>query len=179
MDLDTIYDWAKTIMLAAVAALMIRLFFITPVIVEGQSMMPTLEDDSRMIINKVGYMLDEPDRFDVVVFNAEEGKDYIKRIIGLPGEQIAYENNRLYINGMEMEEPFLQTAVDEIETADFELPLLSADQVVPEDHVFVMGDNRSNSRDSRQIGFVPVSEIVGEANVVFWPPEHIQMINKQ
>ncbi len=70
-------------------------------------MMPTLENGDRMIVNKIGYMIGEPNRFDIVVFHAPEGKDYIKRVIGLPGDHIEYKNDQLYINGEPIEEPYL------------------------------------------------------------------------
>ena len=83
-----LWEWIKILVIAAVLAAVIRYFLFTPIIVDGESMMPTLEDRDRMIVNKLSYVVGEPDRFDVVVFHASEEKDYIKRVIGLPGEYI-------------------------------------------------------------------------------------------
>ena len=135
-------------------------------------MMPTLEHGDRMIVNKIGYTVGEPDRFDIIVFHAPEEKDYIKRIIGLPGDHIAYENDQLYINGEAVEEPYLDEYKEGISgtlTEDFTIEEIINEKTIPEDTVFVMGDNRRESKDSRIIGVVPVDEVIGSTNFVFWP----------
>ena len=78
-----------------VLAAIIRFFLFTPIVVDGESMMPTLENGDRMVVNKIGYMVGEPDRFDIVVFHAPEQKDYIKRVIGLPGDHVEFKNDQL------------------------------------------------------------------------------------
>jgi signal peptidase I len=87
------YEWIKALIGALAIAVIIRSFFFTPIVVDGASMNPTLQDQDRMIVTKIG----EPKRFDIVVFHAPEGKDYIKRVIGLPGDRIEYKNDVLYI----------------------------------------------------------------------------------
>ncbi|TVP88142.1 MAG: signal peptidase I [Alkalicoccus sp.] len=168
----------KIAAVTAIAALIVREFVFANYIVYGQSMMPTIQDGERIIVNKIDYEWREPERFDLIIFHADEDSDYIKRIIGLPGDDIYYENDTLYVNGEEVEEEFLEETRSEngteIFTDDFTLQDLTDELVVPEDHVFVMGDNRKNSIDSRQIGFIPEEEIVGKANMAFWPPQSIR-----
>jgi signal peptidase I len=83
-------EWIKAISIAVIIAAIIRFFFFTPIVVDGETMMPTLHDQNRMIVNKISYKIGGPDRFDVVVFHAPGGKDYIKRVIGLPGVHVEY-----------------------------------------------------------------------------------------
>lgn len=136
--------------------------FFTPVVVDGASMQPTLEDHDQLLVTNIG----EPERFDIVVFHATEKKDYIKRIIGLPGDHIAYKNDVLYINGEAYKEPYLAKHKQKIKngvlTSDFELQNTAVNSyTVPKGHVFVLGDNRRISNDSRYIGAIPIDNIVG------------------
>ncbi|WP_419893708.1 signal peptidase I [Oceanobacillus kimchii] len=177
-------DWIKALLLAFGLAFLVRMFLFAPIIVEGPSMFPTLHDRDQMIVNKLSYTISEPERFDIVVFHAPTQKDFIKRIIALPGEHVAVEDNTLYINGEEVEEPFLNEQKENLQsyqtlTNDFTLEQLPGNyDVVPEGHVFVLGDNRSNSTDSRMIGVVPMEELVGEASFVYWPFDRIHLIGK-
>ena len=169
---NEVWEWSKALLIAFGLAAIIRFFFFTPIVVDGESMMPTLEHGDRMIVNKIGYTVGEPDRFDIIVFHAPEEKDYIKRIIGLPGDHIAYENDQLYINGEAVEEPYLDEYKEGISgtlTEDFTIEEIINEKTIPEDTVFVMGDNRRESKDSRIIGVVPVDEVIGSTNFVFWP----------
>ena len=167
------WEWIKALLIAFGLAALIRIFLFTPIVVDGISMMPTLEDGDRMIVNKIGYTIGEPDRFDIVVFHAPEQKDYIKRIIGLPGDKVEYRDDILYINGEPLEEPYLNQYKEEVAdsplTEDFTLEGKLNSEVVPKDHVFVLGDNRRKSKDSRHIGVVPIDEIIGNTKIVFWP----------
>lgn len=178
---NEIWEWAKAIIIAVIVVGGIRFFLFEPVLVDGQSMMPTLEDGERIIVNKIGYSLGEPERFDIVVFRASEEEDYVKRIIGLPGDHIAYENDGLFINGEAQEEPYLSALKEEQSvgnlTLDFTLEELLAIEEIPEGHVFVLGDNRENSTDSRIIGLVPVEEIKGSASFVFWPLDEMGFVD--
>ena len=144
------------------AIIFIRTFIATPVRVNGSSMFSTLLDGEIMILNKIGYKFNEIERFDIVVVHTDNNK-IIKRVIGLPGETLKYENNTLYINGQEIDEKFLNE-----ETEDFELSSLGYDKI-PRDCYFVVGDNRDNSRDSRMIGCVTSDEIQGKASLVIYP----------
>src|SRR5699024_2638722 len=95
---NELFDWIKAIIIALIIAFLIRGFVVSPIIVDGPSMQPTLYDRDQMIVNKFTYHFSEPEEFDIVVFHATEEKDYIKRVIGLPGEHVEVKNNQLYIN---------------------------------------------------------------------------------
>ncbi|MGM9927494.1 MAG: signal peptidase I [Bacillus sp. (in: firmicutes)] len=176
-----IWEWIKALLIAVVLAVVIRYFLLAPIVVDGYSMMPTLHDQDRMIVNKIGYTLGDPDRFDIVVFHAPEGKDYIKRIIGLPGDTVEYRDDQLYINGEAIEEPYLDEYKSELFdggtlTEDFTLSELTGQDTVPEGYLFVMGDNRRNSKDSRHIGFVSMDEVLGKTSIVYWPISDIRIV---
>ncbi|WP_102347414.1 signal peptidase I [Bacillus sp. Marseille-P3661] len=169
-------EWLKTIGIAIVLAVFFRSFFFSSYIVDGESMMPTLEDGNLLIINKIGYEVGKLERFDVIVFHATKEDDYVKRIIGLPGDKIEYADDVLYINGEPYKEPYLEkykTNLDENLTGNFDLPHLTGHDVVPEGHIFVLGDNRRESLDSRFFGFVDIDRIVGEVNLRYWPVDEI------
>ncbi|WP_170007041.1 signal peptidase I [Bacillus fonticola] len=174
------WEWTKALLVAIALATVIRYFLFAPIVVDGYSMMPTLQDQDRMIMNKFSYQFGEPDRFDIIVFNAPEGKDYIKRVIGLPGDEISYQNDTLYVNGEAVPEPYLdEMKRPELQgnlTESFTLEELIDQKTVPEGYVFVLGDNRRLSKDSRHIGPVPIDEILGKTNVVFWPFEDVGIV---
>lgn len=104
---NELWEWIKAIAIAVLLAVVIRYFLFAPIVVDGLSMMPTLHDQNRMIVNKFSYKIGDPDRFDIIVFHATAEKDYIKRIIGLPGDHIEYRNDTLYVNGKAYKEPYL------------------------------------------------------------------------
>lgn len=167
-------SWVKTILVAVVIVFLIRTFLFTNYIVEGESMLPTMSNGDRLIVSKIGYKLSEPERFDLIVFHAGWQLDYIKRVIGLPGDHIEYRDDVLYVNGEKVEEPFLQPYLHMLEenqrfTENFTLEDMIGEQYVPEDSVFVLGDNRRNSSDSRMLGVISYSDIVGEVKVKYWP----------
>src|SRR5699024_449891 len=132
------FGWVKALLIAFALAFVIRTFFFAPIIVVGPSMLPTLHDRDRMIVNKFKYLSSEPDRFDIVVFDASVRKDFIKRIIGLPGEHVQVKDNVLYINGEEVPEPFLREQKEQISphqtlTSDFKLEDLPGGyEIIPE-----------------------------------------------
>jgi signal peptidase I len=176
------WGWMKAIIIAILLAAFVRHFIFAPFIVEGESMMPTLHDQDRMIVTKIKYSFVKPKRFDIIVFHTKEKKDYIKRIIGLPGDRIEYKNDILYINGKAYKEPYL----DEYKKQNkFGSPLTESftlkdtpigRNTVPEGYLFVMGDNRRHSKDSRHIGAIPMDDVVGQANIICWPFKHIRII---
>jgi signal peptidase I len=144
--------------------------FVRPVIaapfyVGSESMVPTLEVWDRVLINKLAYDLDEPERGDIVLFRSPEGGEdpLIKRVVGLPGDTIEVRHDRLHVNGKLQREPYVND-----EYREHQAPY--GPQQVPPDHVFVMGDNRGNSQDSRVFGPVPQENLIGEALFRFWPP---------
>ncbi|MFA8438789.1 signal peptidase I [Pueribacillus sp. YX66] len=168
---NEVFSWIRTILFAVIIAFLIRAFLFTNYIVEGDSMLPTMHHGDRLVVNKLVYKLYEPERFDVIVFHATSQADYIKRIIGLPGDHIEYKNDVLYINGEPYDEPFLDEMKMNGErlTHDFTLQQIIGKETVPENTVFVLGDNRRNSTDSRNLGVIPFDQIVGEVNVKYWP----------
>ena len=174
------WEWVKALLIAFGLAVVIRMFLFTPIVVDGVSMMPTLEHGDKMIVNKIGYTIGEPKRFDIVVFHALEQKDYIKRVIGIPGDEIEYRDDVLYINGEAFEEPYLDQYKAEILdgtlTEDFTLEQKVDSKTVPEGYVFVLGDNRRKSKDSRMIGLVSIDEIIGSTKTVFWPLKNIGFV---
>lgn len=133
--------------LIIVVIIVIRLFIITPVRVDGTSMLPTFDNGNILLLNKMNH---EFKRFDIVVFDYK-GDELVKRVVGLPGDEVKYINNKLYINGKYIYENFKHE-----KTADFKL-----EEVVPKDKYFVLGDNRLNSLDSRYIGFIDAKYIKG------------------
>jgi signal peptidase I len=179
-DKSEIWEWIKALFIAITLAFIIRVFFFTPIVVDGASMEPTLQDQDRMIVTKIG----EPKRFDIIVFHAPDKRDYIKRVIGLPGDRIKYKDDILYINGKAYDEPYLDEYKNELKddgplTNSFtleETPVGS--EVVPEGHLFVLGDNRRRSRDSREIGAIPIEKVVGKTRIVFFPIKDIKVIGK-
>jgi signal peptidase I len=179
---NEIFEWAKALLIAAALVFLIRWLAFTPFIVDGISMMPNFHDGERMIVNKMIYDFREPKRFEVIVFLAPERKDFIKRVIGLPGDKIRVDGDNVYINGEPISEPFIQ---DEIDKAAAEGRIynnstisITEEMIIPEDSLFVMGDNRPHSKDSRfdQVGFVKYDQIVGRADVVYWPLSSLRLI---
>jgi signal peptidase I len=170
---STLWEWIKAILIAVVLAWIIRQFFFAPILVDGVSMSPTLHDRDRMIVNKIGYHIGEPKRFDIIVFQATEDKDYIKRIIGLPGDEIEYRNDILYINGKPYKEPYLDEEKKQLSdgplTYDFKLEEITGKKKVPKGQLFVLGDNRRFSKDSRTIGTISMDQVIGKANILYWP----------
>lgn len=176
-----IWNWVKTLIVVVLVVSLIRGFFFTNYIVYGQSMMPTIEDGERIIVNKIGYEIGTPDRFDLVIFHATHDTDYIKRVIGLPGDTIEYRDDTLYVNGDVLPEAFLDNMRDQYSrglfTENFTLKGITGKETVPDGYVFVLGDNRRNSIDSRHIGFVDMNTIVGKANIAYWPPKNLRVFN--
>lgn len=178
-------DWLKALLLALGLAFLVRVFLFSPIVVDGPSMEPTLHDRDQMIVNKFIYRFKEPERFDIVVFHASVQKDFIKRVIGLPGEHVRIEDNTLYINGREVDEPFLEDIGEnsgsfQSLTNDFRLELLpGGHETIPEGYVLVLGDNRGNSTDSRMLGLIPIDEIVGKTSLVFWPLDRLGIVGNE
>ncbi|MFC0188916.1 signal peptidase I [Fictibacillus aquaticus] len=174
------WEWIKALAAALLLAGIIRFFLFAPIVVDGQSMMPTLHHQDRLVVNKLSYVIGEPDRFDIVVFKATEEKDYIKRVIGLPGDRIKYKNDVLYVNDKKVNEEYLKPYKEKTKdgnlTYDFTLYEVTAEKKVPEGELFVLGDNRRNSSDSRNIGTVKIDDIIGKASFQFWPLSDIGFV---
>lgn len=167
------WRWLRTILFAIVLALAFRSFLFASYIVDGKSMEPTLSDGNLLMVNKVLYDWQDVNHGDVIVFHANENEDYVKRVIGLPGDTIEYKNDTLYLNGKKVEEPYLdpyRKNDGKPLTRDFTLEEITGGvKEVPEGRIFVLGDNRRESLDSRYFGFVPIETIVGKVDVRYWP----------
>ncbi|MGC4375618.1 signal peptidase I [Fictibacillus sp. Mic-4] len=163
------WEWVKALIIALLLAGVIRYFFFAPIVVDGESMMPTLHNKDRLIVNKIAT----PKRGDIIVFKATPTKDYIKRVIGLPGDEIMYKDDVLYVNGKQVKEPYLEPnkkiTKDGNLTYDFTLEEITGKKRVPKGQLFVLGDNRRHSTDSRNIGTVPIDRVIGKASVRIWP----------
>ena len=129
--------------------------------VDGSSMVPTLNDGQFVMVNRLVYKYSDPDHGDVVVFHypRDPEQEYIKRIIGLPGDTVTIDNGHVYLNGQQLNEPYI--AASTRTTGEWQ---------VPGGHLFVLGDNRNNSQDSRNFGFVSMENVIGKANFIYWPP---------
>jgi len=162
------FDWALVVVIALVVALGVRTFLLAHRVVEGSSMYSTLETGDRVFVNKVSYRLHDPNRGDVVVLHEIRGtteRDLIKRVIAVGGEEVEMRSCEVRIGGQLLIEPYLDPTVVTPGNCGGDFgPIL-----VPEGTVFVMGDNRAGSQDSRTLGPVLLDDIVGRAFVVFWP----------
>lgn len=163
-------EWAIVILVAVTAALLVRAFVFQQFAVDGHSMDTTLHDGDRVLVNKLSYRMHDPNRGDVVVLKTVDGageRDLIKRVVGLPGETVEYRGCVLYIDGRELNEPYLDPEVVTPTNCGIDQALME----VPVDHVFVMGDNRGGSEDSRErtVGPIDYENIIGRAFVVIWP----------
>ena len=166
---DELWAWLKTLMSAAVYATLIVTFGFQVARVEGQSMAPTLEDQDRLIVNKLHYRLDAPVVGDIVMlyYPRDPDKSFVKRVIGEPGDTIRVENGRVFRNDVPMKDDFI---ADEYRSHDDWGP-----EVIPEGYYFVMGDHRNNSSDSRAWGFVPKKYIIGKVQLRWWPIKQARM----
>lgn len=162
-------EFLETILLAV--ALFVVVNTVTArILVQSISMQPNLKEGDLVLVNRLVYKFTEPKRGEVVVFLNPLNPDdvpYIKRVIGLPGDTVRIENGNVYINGQLLSEPYLTTTTQR-----------GGEFVVGEGEVFVMGDNRNNSSDSRVWGNVPLENIIGRAEAVYWPPQDWQILNQ-
>ena len=174
-------------------ALGIQAFLVKPFRIPSESMVPTLSVGQRVLVNRVSQRFTDPDRGDVTVFKPPKGADdsvcgarrpatmpcprptkqrsdtnFIKRVVGLPGERLKVVNNRVYINGRKQDEPFINKG-----TPCEQLCNMPREITIPKDHYFMMGDNRGESADSREWGPVPKKWLIGQAFITYWPPKKV------
>jgi signal peptidase I len=158
-----IKEWAQAILTAVVLALLIRTFLFEIILVDGESMLPTLHHGDRVFVSKIGYIIGEPEHGDIVIFrNPNNPRDnFVKRVIGLPGDTVSIIDGVVYRNG----EPLTEDYIDEPSIDDY------PETVVPPDTIFALGDNRNRSLDSTDpvIGFIPISNLMGKAKLRVWP----------
>jgi len=170
--LRNVLEWVLIAGGALLVAFVIKTFLLQAFYIPSLSMAPTLQVNDRVLVNKLSYDLHEVNRGDLVVFESppnegSETKDLIKRVIGLPGETVESRDGRILINGQVLEEPYLDRGVT---TGAFE-PV-----TIAPDHLWVMGDNRANSRDSRFFGAIPKSLVIGRAFVRVWPITQVGLL---
>ena len=167
--LSIIWSWIWSFIVAFIIVGGVYFFLGRPFTVSGASMYPTLHNGDRMVLSKVG----DVHRFDVVILKApDENVEYIKRVIGMPGDTIEMKSGVLFINGKKVDQPFINTEALAKQTVfidDFTLESLTGESKVPEGKYFVLGDNRGVSKDSRMIGFIDRSAIEGKAVFTIWP----------
>lgn len=172
-----VWEWTRSLAIAILLTLLVGIFVIQPTKVEGHSMDPTLQDDQRIFVSKLSHTFRyEPDYGDIVIIDSRvdrkrslmddvmehpiialfrgevDNTKYVKRVIGKPGDVLEFKDHQVYRNGVALEEPYLNEKMN-----------FTSDEkwVVPDGHIFVMGDNRNNSRDSRDIGFIPLDHVLG------------------
>jgi signal peptidase I len=170
---SVLVDILETLVLAVILFLGINLVS-ARILVDGASMEPTLETGERVIVNRLSYKYGSPQRGDIIVFHfpRNPSEEYIKRVIGLPGDTVQVKNGSVYINNQHLDENYLDVKTNYTGTWQ-----------VPEGQLFVLGDNRNNSSDSHDWGTVPLNYVVGKAILVYWPPndwgliQHIPVAN--
>lgn len=174
-----IFEWVQAIVIAVIIAFVLRTFVLTLVKVQGESMEPTLQQSDRLYVNRFMY---NPEKGDIIIFRpaSDPKRPYVKRVIATEGDTvyIDFESGEVFVNGEVLNEPYILepthrngsyiTSLMENGTYSKENPI-----VVEKDKIFVMGDNRNNSKDSREIGQVPKDEIIGHALFRFWPLSNI------
>jgi signal peptidase I len=160
---DEFVAWLKTLMSAAVYAILIVTFGFQVARVEGQSMAPTLEDQDRLIVNKLEYRIGEPRRGDIVMlyYPADPNKSFVKRVIAEEGDQVRIVDGQVYVNDIPLKDDYV---LSEYRSHDDWGP-----KTIPEGYYFVMGDHRNNSSDSRHWGYVPKKYIIGKVQLRWWP----------
>lgn len=161
-----LFDIIETLALAALLFLGINAIS-ARVRVDGFSMLPTLEDGEFVLVSKINYQLGNVERGDIIVFHfpIDPEQELIKRVIGLPGDVVNVQNGVVAVNGQSLEETYIAAA-----------PAYSGEWVVPDGHLFVLGDNRNDSSDSHSWGYLPFDKVVGKAVIIYWPPPFWKVI---
>lgn len=156
--------------IAVVAILFILIFVAQSFLVKGTSMDPTLQDGERLIVDKITYKFRSPKTGEIIVFKypGDPSKKFIKRVIGEPGDSVSIRDSKVYVNYQPLEEPYILEKMD----SDYD------NVEVPDGTIFVLGDNRNGSRDSRypDVGFVPLKNVVGRADLIFWPLTKLKIL---
>jgi signal peptidase I len=163
-------SWFRDILLAFAIAIFIVIFVIQPVRVEGTSMQPELVDQERIFVNRFIYRFQEIHRGDVVVFwyPRDRSKSFIKRVLGVPGDEVEIRYGTVYVNGAKVYEPYL--------SPEFRDHKSFQKEVVPPGQYFVLGDHRNSSNDSRSWGFVARQLIYGKAVFIYWPVSRVGLV---
>ena len=176
--LRQVIEWIVVIAVALIVALLVRLFLLQQFYISGPSMETTMFSDDRVLVSKLAYEVGEIDRGDVVVFdratmngNQIEHDDLIKRVIGLGGESIEIRDCVIYIDGTKLEEPYLPSRDKSLTNLSYRCGVVNMDAItIEDDEVFLVGDNRPQSFDSRMFGAIKKDFVIGQAFVIIWPP---------
>lgn len=170
-----VFNTIEAVVIALALSIIFYLFIATPHEVVGRSMLPNFQNGEYLIGNKIGYKFTEPQRGDVIIFEYNEHTDYIKRIVGLPGEEISLQNGVIHIDNQMLDEgTYLETSIL-THGGDY---LKEGHSIgIPENHFFVFGDNRPNSSDSRDFGPIAREQIKGKAWLVYFPFSNFRLIN--
>lgn len=168
-------DLAETLVIAGAIFVVVYAFLVRPFQVNGDSMFPTFKTGEYVFTNLLSQRLGALKRGDVIVFKAPptEDKDYIKRIIGLPGDTVRIQDGSVYVNGKKINEAYLTDVSTDARGYAHE----GEDIKVSPKNYFVMGDNRLNSSDSRDWGLVPFEKVIGKSTLVYWPPQNMRFVN--
>ena len=176
--LRQVIEWIVVIAVALIVALLVRLFLLQQFYISGPSMESTMFSDDRVLVSKLAYEVGEIDRGDVVVFdratmngNKIEHDDLIKRVIGLGGESIEIRDCVIFIDGAKLEEPYLPSRDISLTNLSDRCGVVNMDAItIEDDEVFLVGDNRPQSFDSRMFGAIKKDLVIGQAFVIIWPP---------
>ncbi|MFS1513222.1 signal peptidase I [Chengkuizengella sp. SCS-71B] len=179
--LNTSWEWVKSILIAVALVVIIRSFLFTPTVVSGQSMQPSFFNNDKLIVNKILYTIREPERGEVIIFKANQEQDFIKRVIALPGETVEVKGDEVFVNGERLDEPYIKEEIEKAKQNGRSYNNLDFPKaVVPKGTVFVMGDNRPNSQDSRSlIGFISYEQVIGRADLVIWPLQDLGIVSHE
>ncbi len=165
-----LWGWARDLLISIGISAFIIIFLYQPVEVEGTSMLPGLQDQERIFVNKFVYKFEAIQRGDIVVFHypLDPSKSYIKRVVGVPGDRVRIRDGQVYVNGILLPEPYVPAEYFDVRSM--------VETIVPADSYFVLGDHRSMSNDSREFGAVEQKYIFGKAVLVYWPVEKLSIV---
>ena len=175
-------EWGVVIGGAVILAVVVKVFLVQAFYIPSESMYPTLRKEDRVLVNKLSYKVGDPSRGDIIVFDRPEGatasdiSELIKRVVGLPGESIVIEGGNVFVDGRQLEEDYLpEGTTTSTDASDYKCHR-DDPCVVPEGSLWVMGDNRNDSQDSRWFGAIPEDTVVGRAFVVVWPLSRFEIL---
>jgi len=171
-----IWEWVEAFAIAFIIAMVLRTFVVQAFKIPSGSMRPTLVEGDRIFANKFIYRFNDPKRGDIVIFKYPEDpkKDFVKRLVGLPGDIVEIKDGRLVVNGGVLDEPSVFRENRYYNKGEYGEPGRAIE--VPEGSYYMLGDNSMNSRDSRYWGFVKRKMILGRAIVIWWPPSRLRML---
>jgi signal peptidase I len=167
---SALLDIIQVLFFAISIFLFVYLLVLQPHKIRGDSMLPNFHEGEFLLTDKLSYRFGTPSRGDVIVFKAppDDKEEFIKRIIGTPGDRVMVKEGRVWVNGSPLNEPYLDSSV---QTLPQNFAQEGVELVVPQNQYFVMGDNRMHSYDSRNLGFIDKSKFIGKAWILYWPPK--------